>query len=191
MRWTTCLICLALPLTCPAQDPSVEILGVAVSKGMTKTYLSTVLPNIYCTDESEQLGPGSEYCSVSDGKLPGVDGEIQFTDGVVTRASTNWFFPEDATPFEVALMLNEVMIRLAGEGRAVCAKIEANAESWVDSLHTPGATLFVFPQKVLAIYLNRKSAFMREYLRVNPVPEEYEVFGAPHQGTEWCGYLNK
>lgn len=191
MRWKTLLFCLSLPLACFAQEPSVEILGVAVSKGMTKEHLSKVLPDIDCQDESEAFGPGNEYCSVSDGKPPGADGEILFTKGVVSRALTNWFFPEGATPYEVALMFNEVMTRLVGEGRAVCGKIEAWPESFTSSMHTPGATRFVFPQKVLTITLNRKRAFMREYLRVNPVPEEYEVYGAPHQGKEWCGYVKK
>lgn len=194
MRWHTILITLCLPLTSSAQDPSVEILGVPVSKGMTKAYLSSVLPEMYCTDVSEHHGPGVESCSVSDGTPPGSDGSIQFKEGVVTRASTNWFFPEDATSFEVALMFNEIMVRLVGENRAVCAKIEANPESFEGSMHTPGATVFAFPNKYLAIYLHSirgESAHIREGLRVNPVPQEYEVYGAPLQGTEWCGYVNR
>lgn len=194
MRWHTILIALCLPLTCFAQDPSVEILGVPVSKGMNKAYLSSVFPDLHCTDVSEHLGPGVESCVVSDGTPPGSDGNIQFKEGVVTRAYTNWFFPEGATPFEVALMLNEIMVRLVGENRAVCAKIEANPESFEGSMHTRGATVFLFPNKYLAIYLHSikgESAHITEGLRGNPVPQEYEVYGSPHQGTEWCGYVNR
>ena len=193
MRWFICFVVLCIPLFGSAQDSSVEILGVTVSRGMTKSYLSSVLPGMSCSDLSAHHGPFAESCSVSDGIPPGADGEIKFEKGVVVRASKNWFFPVDAKPFEVAVMLNQIITRLAGENRAVCAKIEANPEKKEGTMHTPGATQFVFPEKVLTIYLHSirdEHVYISESLRVNPVPETYEVYGRQNRGTEWCGYVN-
>lgn len=75
----------------------------------------------------------------------GADGEFLFENGVVIQATRNWFFPEDAKPFDVAVMLNQIITRLTGEDRAVCAKIEASPELRTDSMINPAITTFVFP----------------------------------------------
>ena len=194
MRWFICFVVLCIPLFGSAQDSSVELLGVTVSRGMTKSYLSSVLPGMSCSDLSAQYhGSFAESCSVSDGIPPVADGDIKFEKGVVVNASKYWFFPEDAKPFEVFVMLNQIITRIAGENRAVCAKIEANPEKKEGTMHTPGATQFVFPEKVLTIYLHRikgEHVYIREGLRVNPVPDTYEVYGRQNQGMEWCGFVN-
>lgn len=70
MRWFICFIVLCIPLFGSAQDSSVEILGVTVSRGMTKSYLSSVLPGMSCSDLSAHHGPFAESCSISDGIPP-------------------------------------------------------------------------------------------------------------------------
>ena len=192
MRKFLVLILLCVPLLSFAEEPSVEILGVTVSKGMTESDIRSLLPMLSCS-EPFAWNPNRVSCSVSDGISPGSDGGVLFDNGVVIQATRNWFFPEDAKPFDVAIMLNQIITRLTGEDRAVCAKIEANPELRSGSMINPGRTAFIFPEKVLTIYtqtIHGESALIKESLRLNPVPKDYKVHGDKHQGKEWCGYVN-
>jgi len=168
------------------QEPSVEILGVEIVRGMSEAEVRDALPGIYCA--ADPTDPDFDYCSVSDGVPPDADGEVTFKDGVVYRASRNWFIPKDSEPLEVLMMLNDILTHLTGEEDAACAKIETHSDQ------EPTYTIFALPRKVLTVQMHimpgRSGAFFRESLRVNPVPDTYKTRGKKMQGTEWCAYAN-
>ncbi len=170
------------------QEPSVEILGVKIVRGMPESEVRASLPNVYCAEKAPGVAPGFDYCSVSDGVPPGADGEVTFKDGFVYSATRNWFIPEGAEPLEVLMMLNDILTRLTGEEHAACAKIETHSDQ------EPTYTIFALPEKVLTVQMHimrgRSGAHFRESLRVNPVPDSYKTRGKKMQGTEWCAYVN-
>ena len=169
------------------QEPSVEILGVKIMRGMPESEVRALFPYIHCSAEAS-TEPSFDYCSVSDGVPPGADGEVVFKDGFVYSATRNWFIPEGAEPLEVLMMLNDILTRLTGEADAACAKIETHTDQ------EPTYTIFALPQKVLTVQMHtlpgRSGAHFRESLRVNPVPDSYRTRGKKMQGNEWCGYVN-
>ena len=173
--------------TSSSQEPSVEILGVAVFRGMPEAEVRAAFPSVYCAEE-DPVDPISDYCSVSDGVPPGADGEVTFKNGVVHSASRNWFISEGAEPLEVLMMLNDILTRLTGEEHAACAKIETHSDQ------EPTYTIFALPRKVLTVQMHtiqgRSGAHFRESLRVNPVPSDYRTHGKKMQGAEWCAYSN-
>lgn len=167
------------------QEPSVEILGVKIVRGMPEAEVRDAFPSIYCAEQNPVFS-NFDFCSVSDGVPPDADGDVTFKDGVVYRASRNWFIPEDAEPLEVLMMLNDILTRLTGEDDAVCAKIETHSDQYNTS------TIFALPNKVLAVQIHtlpgRSGALFQESLRVNPVPDTHKTRGKKMQGTEWCAY---
>ena len=170
------------------QEPSVEILGVKIVRGMPESEVRASLPNIYCAEKAPGIAPGFDYCSVSDAVRPGADGDVTFKDGFVYSATRNWFIPEGAAPLEVLMMLNDILTRLTGEEHAACAKIETHSDQ------EPTYTIFALPEKVLTVQMHtmtgRSGAHFRESLRVNPVPDSYGTRGKKERGTEWCAYVN-
>ena len=170
-----------------AQEPSVEVLGVKIVRGMPEAEVRAAFPYINCAEKAPGVDSSLDFCSVSDGVPPGADGEVTFKDGYVFRATRNWFIPEEAGPYDVLLMLNDILTRLTGEELAACAKIETHADN------EPVTTSFVLPEKVLTVQMHTirgNYAFFRESLRVNPVPSSYRVRGKKMQGNEWCAYIN-
>lgn len=167
-------------------QPSVEILGVKIERGMPEAAVRATFPDIYCAEKAPGANSNVDYCSVSDDVPPGADGEFTFKDGVVRSASRNWFIPAGAEPFEVLMMLNGILSRLTDEPHATCAKIETHSDQ------EPTYTIFALPEKVLTVQMHtlpgRKSVHFRESLRVNPVPDHYKTRGRKNQGTEWCAY---
>lgn len=169
------------------QAPSVEILGVEITRGMPESEVRDALSNLDCVEE-DPADPEFDFCSVSDDTPPGADGEITFRHGSVYSASRNWFIPDGAEPLEVLMMLNDLLTRLAGEENAACAKIETHSDQ------EPTYTLFVLPEKVLTVRMHvrtgRSGAFFKESLRVNAVPDSYRTRGNKMQGKDWCAYVN-
>ena len=173
-------------LTDRTQEPSVEILGVKIVRGMPEAEVRASFPDLYCAEKAT-VDPSVDYCSVSDGVPPDADGEIAFKDGFVYNATRNWFIPEGAEPLEVLMMLNDILTRLTGEEDAACAKIATHSDQ------EPAYTIFALPEKVLSVQMHnmtgRSGAFFKESLRVNPVPDSYKTRGKKMQGTEWCAYV--
>jgi len=169
------------------QEPSVEILGVKIVRGMPEAEVRDAFPSVYCAEENP-VDPVFDFCSVSDGVPPDADGDVTFKDGVVYRASRNWFIPKDADPLEVLMKLYDILTRLTGEDHAACAKVETHSDQYSPS------TIFALPNKVLAVQIHtlpgRSGAFFRESLRVNPVPDTYKTRGKKMQGTEWSAYAD-
>jgi hypothetical protein len=169
-----------------SQVPFVEILGVKIVRGMPESEVRASFPDVYCAEKAT-VDQSFDYCSVSDGVPPDADGEITFKDGLVYRATRNWFIPEGAEPLEVLMMLNDILTRLIGEEDAACAKIETHSDQ------EPSYTIFALPKKVLSVQMHimtgRSGAFFKESLRVNPVPDSYRTRGKKRQGTEWCAYV--
>ena len=195
MRASVFCICLlaSLPATSQeardsSQEPSVEILGVSIVRGMPEAEVKAAFPSVHCAEKALGVAPGVDYCSVSDSVPPGEDGSVTFKDGYVHSASRNWFIPEGAEPLEVLMMLNDILTRFTGEEQAACAKIETH----IDQYST--VTIFALPEKVLIVRMNtlpgRAGALFKENLRVNPVPDSYKTSGKKMQGTEWCAYMN-
>lgn len=189
------ILCISLLASLPAasqeatdssQEPSVEILGVRIVRGMPEAEVRAAFPSIYCAEKAPDVAPGFDYCSVSDGVPPGEDGSVTFREGIVYNASRNWFISEGAEPIEVLMMLNDILTRLTGEEEAACAKIETH----IDQYST--VTIFALPEKVLTVRLHksagRAGVLFKESLRVNPVPDSYKTSGKKMQGTEWCAY---
>ena len=170
------------------QEPSVEILGVKIVRGMPESEVRASLPNVHCAKKAAGVNPGIDHCGVSDGVPPGADGEVTFKDRLVYSATRNWFIPEGAEPLEVLMMLNDILTRLTGEEDAACAKIATHNDQ------EPTYTVFALPEKVLVVQMHimagRSVAFFKESLRVNPVPDSYRTRGKKMQGTEWCAYVN-
>ncbi len=170
------------------EEPSVEILGVKITRGMPESEVRALLPNVYCAEKAPGVAPGFEYCSVSDRAPPGADGEVTFKDGFVFNASRNWFIPEGAEPLEVLMLLNDILTRLTGEEHAACAKIETHSNQ------EPTYTIFALPEKVLTVQMHivegRSGGHFRESLRINPVPDSHKTRGKKMQGTEWCAYID-
>ena len=169
------------------QEPSVEILGVKIERGMPESVVRASLPNVHCAEKAPGVAPGFDYCSVSDGVPPGADGEVTFKDGFVYSATRNWFIPEGAEPLEVLMMLNDILTRLTGEEDAACAKIETYNDQ------EPKYTIFALPEKVLTVQMHimtgRSMAYFKESLRVNPEPDSYRTRGKKMRGSEWCAYV--
>jgi hypothetical protein len=170
-----------------AREPSVEVLGVEIVRGMPEAEVRDAFASVYCAVENPE-DPVFDSCSVGDGVPPGADGEVTFQNGVVYSASRNWFIPENAEPLEVLIILNDILARLTGEEDAVCAKIATYSDQHQTS------TIFELPEKVLTVQINtlpgRSGAHFRESLRVNPVPDTYKTRGKRMQGTEWCAYAS-
>ncbi len=175
-------------ITDKPQEPSVEILGVKIVRGMPESEVRASLPNIHCAEKAAGVNPGIDHCGVSDGVPPGADGEVTFKDGLVYSATRNWFIPEGAEPLEVLMMLNDILTRLTGEEDAACAKIETHSDQ------EPTYTIFALPEKVLTVQTHimsgRSGVYFKESLRVNPVPDSNRTRGKKMQGTEWCAYVN-
>ena len=191
------ILCISLLASLPAasqeatdssQEPSVEILGVRIVRGMPEAEVRAAFPSVYCAEKAPGVAPGFDYCSVSDGVPPGADGEVTFKDGFVYSATRNWFIPEGAEPLEVLMMLNDILTRLTGEEHAACAKIETHGDQ------EPTYTIFALPEKVLTVQMHimtgRTGAHFKESLRVNPVPDSDKTSGKKMRGTEWCAYIN-
>jgi len=191
------ILCISLLASLPAasqeatdnsQEPSVEILGVRIVRGMPEAEVRAAFPSVYCMEKAPGVAPGFDYCAVSDGVPPDADGEVTFKDGLVHSATRNWFIPEGAEPFAVLMMLNDILTRLTGEEHAVCTKIETQ------SGQEPTYTIFTLPEKTLTVQMHtlqgRRGVYFKERLRVNPVPDSYRTHGEKMQGTEWCGYVN-
>lgn len=168
-------------------QPSVEILGVNIVRGMPESEVRAAFPSVHCAEENP-VDLIFDYCAISDGEPPGADGEVTFKEGIVHNASRNWFIPDGADPLEVLMMLNDILTRLIGEDNAVCAKVTTYDDQ------EPSYTIFALPEKVLTIQMHtmygRTGAHFRESLRVNPVPGAYKTRGKKMQGTEWCAYAN-
>lgn len=169
-------------------EPSVEILGVKIMRGMPESEVRASLQNIDCPEKAPGVEASFVYCSVSDGVPPEADGEITFQDGLVHSATRNWFIPESSKPLEVLMMLNDILTDLTGEEHAACAKIETRSDQ------EPTFTIFALPEKALTVQMHvmagRRGVFFRESLRVNPVPDIYRTRGKKMRGTEWCAYVN-
>ena len=169
------------------QGPSVEILGVKVTRGMSEAEVRAALPDLIC--EQDPAEPGLAYCSVSSGDLPADDGEIKLENGYVDSATRNWFIPEDANPLEVLMLVHKILERLVGTDKAACGKIA----TW--SFQDPYYTIISLPDKYVAFQLHRRdgevvAGLIKESLRVNPVPSHYKTQGDIMRGTEWCAYVN-
>jgi hypothetical protein len=178
---------LCAPFSTNAGEPSVEILGVKIVRGMSEADVRAAFPSVYCAEKGPAVDASLDFCSVGDGVPPGADGEVTFKNGRVLRASRNWFIPEGGDPYGTLLMLNDILTRLTGEETSACTKIETHSDQ------EPKTTMFVLPEKVLTVQIHTMrggSVFFRESLRVNPVPASYKVRGQKMQGTEWCAYAN-
>lgn len=174
-------------LSASAEQPSVEVLGVKLVRGMTEADVRAAFPNVTCAEKAPGIDPGFDYCSISDGVPPGTDGAVTFKDGRVIRASRNWFLPDDSSPYDALNLLHKILERMAGEQTGTCAKIETY------SGRDPETTTFALPEKVLSIQMHTRlgeNVFFRESLRSNPVPKSYKVRGKKMQGNKWCGYVN-
>lgn len=194
MRSAAALVGMFLAASAASQDrtdrlhePSVEILGVEIVRGMPESDVRAAFPNIYCAEENPE-NPIFDYCAISDDVPPGSDGEVIFKKGYVHSATRNWFIPDAADPLQVLMMLNEILTRLVGENDAACAKIETYAGQ------EPAYTIFALPRKTLTVQMHtmhgRTGAYFKESLRVNPVPDTYKTSGKKMQGTEWCVYAD-
>lgn len=211
MRQLLLLVLLATPLLNYAEEPSVDILGVAIKKGMTESHLRSVLPFSDCVKYLPAADQETFACPVGDDTQSGAGGNVLFEKGVVIQASRTWLLPEDTTPFDLAIMLNKTITRLIGDERAVCTKMESSpgvtyspegiilpegtpsTEIRSGSTINPASTSFVFPEKVLTITMHTfrgERVVMTESLRQNPVPKHYKVEGDKYRGSEWCGYVN-
>lgn len=170
------------------REPSVEILGVRIVRGMPEKQVRAAFPSVYCAEKAPGVDASFDYCSVSDGVPPGADGEVTFKDGLVYSATRTWFIPEDAEPLEVLMMLNEILTRLTGEKSAACAKVETYVGQ------EPEYIYLVLPEKVVTVQMHtmpgRTGVRFKESLRVNPVPDSYRTHGDKMQGAEWCAYVN-
>lgn len=170
MKHLVGLVPLALSSLAVADKPSVEILGMPISKGMTEAEVRSALPMISCLDPLPSQ-PDRVSCSVSDGVPPGADGGVLFDNGVVVQATRNLFFPEDATPYEVSLMVSEVIARITSEVSFACAKIKVTPEVREGSGVTPGYTELTFPEKSLTFVIHsmhERHVHLVESLRLNP-----------------------
>lgn len=155
---------------------------------MPEPTVRAALPNIQCAPE-ETEDPRMDFCGVSSGESPGDDGELTFKDGFVHSATRNWFIPEDTDPFEVLMMVHEILARIIGRDKAACAKIS----TW--NFQDPYYTVFSLPEKYVTFQLHRRdgkvvAGHIKESLRVNPVSPSYKTRGEIMRGTEWCGYVN-
>jgi len=195
MRASVLCICILVSLPAVSQEatddsraPSVEILDVKIFRGMPEAEVRAAFPSVYCAKKAPGVAPGLDFCSVSDGVPPGANGEVTFKDGLVHSATRNWFIPEGSEPFEVLMMLNDILTRLTGEEHAVCAKIETHNDQ------EPAYSIFALPEKVLTVQMHtlpgRSGVYFKESLRVNSVPKSYRTHGKKMQGSEWCGYVN-
>ena len=51
-----------------AQEPSVEVLGVKIVRGMPEAEVRAAFPYIYCAEKAPGADSSRDFCSVSDGK---------------------------------------------------------------------------------------------------------------------------
>ena len=186
MRLIVAIAAFCALISASAEEPSIEVLGVNIVRGMSEADVRAAFPSVSCA--SKETGVNSSHlCSIDDGEPPGADGDVTFKDGRVLRASRNWFLPDDSSPYDALNMLNEILTRLAGEETGACVKIETYSDQYSKT------TIFAFPEKTLTIRMHTlrgKSVFYREGLRINPVPKSYKVRGDKMQGDEWCAYIN-
>jgi hypothetical protein len=186
MRWIIVPAILCPLLSAYAQEASVEIGGLEISRGMLKEDIRSDFPRFHCGEYC--VDTSIERCSVGDGVPPEADGQILFENGRVHRATRYWHVPKESGPYETLVMLNNILKQMTEES-STCAEI-APTFGMTDS---PGvtSTAFWFPEKVLYIQTQKPADpwpahfFIHETLRPSPVPTSYEV-RQNMDGTKQC-----
>ena len=179
MRWIMLPGMLSLSLLCFAQEPAIEVGGLEITRGMQKEeILSAFSPDhINCStpdrDEDCAIGDASAL-AVHGGtaKFTG-EGEIVFEDGRVWSASRNRLISDSAEAYDMFLQLYEVLLELTG-GSETCAMVYTYLNPGLKHMY------LVLPEKIIEIGAGshgpgRRTAFIRERLRINPVPKSKKV----------------
>jgi hypothetical protein len=107
-------------LACAAQadEPSLKIAGVTITRGMKEANVRAAFPVVKCIES----GPNSCLTlGVGDGVPPEYDGEVRFQDGQVRSAVRRLPLPEE--PGEVLMLLYTALERVANADRT-CAQVQ-------------------------------------------------------------------
>jgi len=177
MRWIIVLALSSLPLSLNAEEPSVEIGGQTITRGMPEDDIRSAFQSVYCAANASGVDHGIEFCLLEDGESWENSGEISFENGSVRRATRNWRTSENPETYELFILLNELLTQLT-KGTDTCATIYTYS-------HGPQApkgevTMIVLPKKFVAITTHlrgdQRSVSIQESLRVNPVPSSYKVY---------------
>jgi hypothetical protein len=116
---------------------------------------------------------------------PDDDGHVSFENGRVRSASRTWHIPKEATTFEVLEMVSDILMRLTGD-QVTCGKITTHRQH--DAAFK--TTTIILPKKLLVIETQRlgerRPIRIEEALRMNPVPDFYEVQDPERWGKRRC-----
>ena len=180
MRWTILLALFGLPLSVLAQEPYIEILGVAIQRGMTQEAVRALIPSSAIHEAAKgpdapeeieiwfiTLGPQQEYV-----------GDIRFESGRVVKARRHLQTSNSLDAYELFVFLHETLRRLTEGADYTCAEIMTYAPQ---DLFPQSETVLVLPDRVIEIGTASRSGggsgsvSIRESLRMDPVPSGEKV----------------
>lgn len=192
MRWLTVAAIFCPLLSALAQEATVEIGGLEITRGMLEADVRLAFPSVKCWPSSYRAGKRIEDCYVGDGVPPESDGFVSFIDGRVQMATRYWRIPKESGPYEVLIFVNNILRRLLAEA-GTCAEIGPPIET--ENQPSATSTMFYFPDKVLLILTNKSSEqrpgefFIHEGLREYPVSTSSEA-GQNSDETKRCALVD-
>ena len=178
MRWLIVLAILCPPLSVFAQEATVQIGSLQITRGILEADVRLAFPSVKCWSISHRPGKRIEDCYVGDGVPPESDGFVSFIDGRVQMATRYWHLPKESGPYEVLRFVNNILDRLTSEA-GVCAEIAPPV--YMERRPNVTSTMIYFPEKFLLILTNKPGDklpgefYIHEGLRDSPVPPSSEV----------------
>lgn len=188
MRWSVAMIFSIFWLSAIAQETSLEVLGVTVSKGMTQGEVRALFPAdaIYPVPKAESAPEEIDIWVISQRGERG--GSIRFDNRRVSRVTRRWVESDDTEVYRLFVLLYEILARLTEGGDYTCAMIMAYAPQ---DFFPQSSTVLVLPDRIVEIGTGSRtggetgSVSIEESLRMNPVPATAKV----HKGlgdTDHC-----
>ena len=166
MRWIMVLAILFFPFSVDAQEATVEIAGLTITRGMPEEAVrrQIVHPNTMWCDESDDGDFAA--CVISSEEEPNNAGEIVFENGRVSMAARYVDVPEEG--YDAIFVLYELLAKLTN-GEGTCAIVRTG-----DGM--PLQFSVELPQKFVSVTLHwpgnrhRRNVALSEGLRRDPTP---------------------
>lgn len=170
--------CMTLTLllagTAGAQQPSVELSGVAISRGMPVDEVRAVMPSESILDRFD-TGDGREVWLIFPPESWEDGGSITFRNGQVIQAK-GWVKDSDAlNTYEMFALLNELLVQLT-DGQDTCVMIRTLVPT---DAFPQSETQLILPNRTIAFGTAFRGdpghVAISESIHDNPVPERETV----------------
>lgn len=189
MRAISIFALLGLSLSAASQEPYVEILGVAIQRGMTQEEVAALIPSssILVARKGPNVPEELDFWTILPWEQGGM---IRFENGQVIKATRNWRTSDDLDTYEMFILLQDILTRLAGGSDYTCAATMTYAPQ---NIFPQSTTVFSLPDKNIEIGTASRgegsfSVYIRESLRVDPVPAAAKTRAGPGE-TRHCVFM--